>query len=105
MKKILESELMTIAHNILKLKGKEDIDKMYLETQKLYEKLTILKFYEKNKTIVEKEYPVENFENDLIFENKSPQSEIKPTEKSPEVLFVPTFELIEDINKNEVELP
>ena len=28
MKKILESELMTIAHNILKLKGKEDIDKM-----------------------------------------------------------------------------
>lgn len=48
MKKKLESELMSIAHKILKLKGKEDINKMHAEVAALYEKLTVLKFAQEN---------------------------------------------------------
>ncbi|WP_412987297.1 hypothetical protein [Pontimicrobium sp. IMCC45349] len=53
MKKKLESELISIAHRILKLTGKEDVAKMHAEVAELYEKLTVLKFAE------------ENFEEDL----------------------------------------
>ncbi len=53
MKKKLESELMSIAHKILKLRGKEDVNKMHKEVSILYEKLTVLKFAQ------------ENFEEDL----------------------------------------
>lgn len=44
MKKKLESELISIAHRILKLKGKEDVLKMHLEVSALFEKLSVLKF-------------------------------------------------------------
>lgn len=53
MKKKLESELMSIAHKILKLRGKEDVIRMHKEVSALYEKLTVLKFAQ------------ENFEEDL----------------------------------------
>lgn len=48
MKKKLESDLMSIAHRILKLKGKEDVIKMHVEVQALYEKLAVLKFAHEN---------------------------------------------------------
>jgi len=48
MKKKLESELISIAHRILKLKGKEDVIKMHTEVAALYEKLTALKFAHEN---------------------------------------------------------
>ncbi|PWI30588.1 hypothetical protein DI383_03815 [Flavobacteriaceae bacterium LYZ1037] len=48
MKKKLEAELMSIAHRILKLKGKDNIDKMHQEVAALYEKLTVLKFAKEN---------------------------------------------------------
>ena len=48
MKKKLESELISIAHRILKLRGKEDVDRMHEEVSKLYEKLTVLKFAQEN---------------------------------------------------------
>ncbi|MEO6346275.1 MAG: hypothetical protein ABIO60_00060 [Aquaticitalea sp.] len=48
MKKKLESELMSIAHRILKLKGKEDVLKMHTEVGQLYEKLSVLKFAHEN---------------------------------------------------------
>lgn len=44
MKKKLESELMSIAHRILKLKGKENVAELHRETGLLYEKLSVLKF-------------------------------------------------------------
>ena len=53
MKKKLESELISIAHRILKLKGKEDVIKMHAEVSVLFEKLSVLKFAN------------ENFEGDL----------------------------------------
>ena len=48
MKKKLESELVSIAHRILKLKGKEDVLKMHAEVATLYEKLSVLKFAHEN---------------------------------------------------------
>ncbi|MDN3678617.1 hypothetical protein QWY90_14980 [Flavobacterium paronense] len=48
MKKRLESELISIAHRILKLKNKSEVDQLYKETQKLYETLAVLKFYQDN---------------------------------------------------------
>ncbi|WP_343704835.1 hypothetical protein [Flavobacterium sp.] len=48
MKKKLEADLISIAHRILKIKNKSDINQLYLETQKLYEKLAVLKFVEEN---------------------------------------------------------
>ena len=69
MKKRLESELISIAHRILKLKNKSEIDQLYRETQKLYETLTVLKFYGDNyeqlKATVSKEDLEEKLENSL----------------------------------------
>ena len=48
MKKKLESEIISIAHRILKLTGKEDLEKMQAEIALLYQKITILKFIENN---------------------------------------------------------
>jgi hypothetical protein len=48
MKKKLESELVSIAHRILKLKGKEDVIKMHAEVAILFEKLSVLKFANEN---------------------------------------------------------
>jgi len=48
MKKKLESELVSIAHRILKLKGKEDVIKMHDEVKVLFEKLSVLKYADEN---------------------------------------------------------
>lgn len=48
MKKKLESELISIAHRILKLKGKEDIVKLHAEARAVYERLSVLKFAHEN---------------------------------------------------------
>jgi len=45
MKKKLESELISLAHRVLKLTGKEDLAKMQKEVALLYQKITILKFF------------------------------------------------------------
>jgi hypothetical protein len=46
MKKKLEAELISIAHRILKLKNKSELVQLHQETQKLYEKLSVLVFIE-----------------------------------------------------------
>ncbi len=48
MKKKLEADLISIAHRILKLKNKSELNQLHQETQKLYEKLSVLKFVEDN---------------------------------------------------------
>lgn len=62
MKKRVEAELISIAHRILKLKNKSEIDQLYRETQKLYEALTILKFYGENYEMVKDSMPIEELE-------------------------------------------
>ncbi len=48
MKKKLEADLISIAHRILQMKNKSDINQLCIETQKLYEKLSILRFVEEH---------------------------------------------------------
>lgn len=48
MKKRLEADLISIAHRILQLKNKSDINQLYLESQKLYEKLALLRFVDEH---------------------------------------------------------
>ena len=48
MKKKLEAELISIAHRILKLKNKSELEQLHLEVQKLYEKLSVLRFVEEH---------------------------------------------------------
>lgn len=49
MKKIIESDLISIAHRILKLKDKSEIASLLKETKELHNKLILLQFYEDNK--------------------------------------------------------
>jgi len=44
----LEADLISIAHRILKLKNKSELVQLHQETQKLYEKLSVLRFVEEN---------------------------------------------------------
>ncbi|MDV6169223.1 hypothetical protein R1T16_12375 [Flavobacterium sp. DG1-102-2] len=48
MKKRLEAELISIAHRILKLKNRAELDQLQQETLKLYEKIAVLRFVEDN---------------------------------------------------------
>ena len=97
MKKRLESELISIAHRILKLKNKSEVDQLYKETQKLYETLTVLKFYQDNfesvKSEVSEEVLKEKIElslevealTELLMDVKEEKQIIEPiTEAEPE---------------------
>ncbi|MFD2892030.1 hypothetical protein ACFS5J_08410 [Flavobacterium chuncheonense] len=48
MKKKLEAELISIAHRVLKLKNRSETKQLHEEVKKLYEQLTVLRFYEEN---------------------------------------------------------
>lgn len=48
MKKKLEADLISIAHRVLQMKNKSDINQLCIETRKLYEKLAILQFVEEH---------------------------------------------------------
>ena len=88
MKKQLESELISIAHKILKLTGREDLGKMQTEIALLYQKITILKFIEGHH---EGELPESVEADSSFFESLEP----------PYITSV-TNEVIE---KNELEIP
>lgn len=77
MKKRLESELISIAHRILKLKNKSEVDQLYLETRKLYETLAVLKFYGDNYEQVKSEVSHEELEEKLAAAKEIIQEEIK----------------------------
>jgi len=44
----LEADLMSIAHRVLQMKNKSDVNQLCIETRKLYEKLSILQFVEEH---------------------------------------------------------
>jgi hypothetical protein len=75
MKKRVEAELISIAHRILKLKNKSDVDQLYKETQKLYETLSVLKFYQDNYEVLKSEVDAAEVEEKLetAFEAETPQ--------------------------------
>lgn len=65
MKKRLEAELISIAHRVLKLKNKSEIDQLYHETQKLYEALAVLKFYGDNYEQLNSDVVIEDLEEKI----------------------------------------
>jgi hypothetical protein len=87
MKKRLESELISIAHRILKLKNKSEVDQLYKESQKLYETLSVLKFYQDNFESVKSDV------DEVVLEEKLKQSH--------EVEIAPV--LVAEVNEEDVE--
>ncbi|UQD55360.1 hypothetical protein [Flavobacterium sp. K5-23] len=71
MKKRLEADLISIAHRILKIRNKSDINQLHLETQKLYEKLSVLRFVEEHYGEIKPTIGLENIENEIeeFFDN------------------------------------
>lgn len=103
MKKKLEAELISIAHRVLKLKNRSETIKLQEEARKLYEQLTILRFYEENIEVVEKEIAASNFEEKLaVFtSNESPLTATTIDEIVPEVKEEPMDEVQEVISEEE----
>jgi hypothetical protein len=62
MKKKIEGELISIAHRLLKLKNHTETVQLHEEVKKLYEQLTLLKFYEANIALVNEDFSEEFFE-------------------------------------------
>jgi hypothetical protein len=97
MKKKLEADLISIAHRILQLKNKSDVNQLFLETQKLYEKLAVLRFVEEHfgepKPTIGQAEVVEKMKE--FFETiKVPELNIKP--KNNEAVVEEAVESIEE---------
>jgi hypothetical protein len=87
MKKRVEAELISIAHRILKLKNKSDVDQLYKETQKLYETLSVLKFYQDNYEVLKSEVDAAELEEKLetAFDAETPQAIVAEVKAEPVV--------------------
>ena len=111
MKKKLEADLMSIAHRVLQMKSKSDINQLCIETRKLYEKLSILQFVEEHfegaKPTIGQAEIVEKMKQ--FFEENN-LSAIKPIKVEEEIEIVVVEEVISDgineeivTNEDEVE--
>jgi hypothetical protein len=88
MKKRLEADLISIAHRILKIKNKSDINQLHLETQKLYEKLSVLRFVEEHYGEVKPTIGIANIEKEIeeFYDNDTDlpiETVIEITESNP----------------------
>ena len=90
MKKKLESELLSIAHRVLKLTGKEDLNKMHNEIALLYQKISILRF-------LEMESPKGNSDETQIRQEKVDEFKDSPDQANESALLAARAEL--DPNK------
>ncbi len=97
MKKKLEADLISIAHRVLKLKGKEDVVQLHQEAQKLVEKLAILRFYEENINVLKSEISAEELEEKLFAEVPAQPEKIFTEEKEPEVQAEVPVETVEEV--------
>lgn len=87
MKKIIESDLISIAHRILKLKDKSEISSLLKETELLHNKLILLQFYEDNKFRLDPSITSEKLLEDV--KEEQPVSIFLTEEKKDDVV---TFE-------------
>ncbi len=101
MKKKLEADLISIAHRILKLKNKEDLEQLHLETQKLYEKLSVLKFVEDNFSDVKPTIGNSNIQElvNAALENDPEEEEVDAAPQEIEI----QSDLVEEEIEEEVE--
>ncbi len=131
MKKRLEAELISLAHRVLKLKNKSEVDQLYLESKKLYETITVLKFYNDNFDLVKNsvsqkdldeklaisldekiveaniEIPVSEFKEEIVAEVVEEKVEISEIVSKEEIVVeeveFPAAELKEEIVAEVVE--
>jgi hypothetical protein len=111
MKKRLEAELISIAHRILKLKNKSEVDQLYKETQKLYETLSVLKFYQDSFEQVKEEVSQEVLEEKLAQAVESSPVEAdtdavlmeEPTAEA-EAVVVDIEEVQEEVQEEQIEV-
>ena len=114
MKKILEAELISLAHRVLKLKNRSETIQLQQETQKLYEQLTMLRFFEENEQRLNGEIQEEAYiaavESHTIHaekENATTLETVVEVEKSPEPVLEeviaeePMVQAQEEILENE----
>ena len=109
MKKRLEADLISIAHRILQLKNKSDIHQLYLESQKLYEKLALLRFVDdhfgESKPTIGQVAIEEKIEAAFAaIENKEPVAVTIAEIEIPEVEATPEFVLEEEEQEEITEL-
>lgn len=103
MKKKLEADLISIAHRILKLKNRSELVQLHQETQKLYEKLSVLLFVEDNFGNVKPTIGYADIEKKLEVAFES------PVEATNEEEAKPTIEAVAETNEevktieNEIE--
>lgn len=97
MKKIIESDLISIAHRILKLKDKSEIVSLLKETQELHNKLILLQFYEDNK------YRLDSSITEEKLLEKSNYTETKVEESKEDDVVTFEEELITPIELNVTE--
>ncbi|MFC7773373.1 hypothetical protein [Flavobacterium sp. GCM10027622] len=114
MRKKLEAELISIAHRILKMKHKDDVRELHHETQKLYEKLSVLLFVEENFDEVKPTIGIHDIEDRLerafdfdekivVAELKEDDTiEIKTEEKAVEEKIEATKE-VEEVTEVKIE--
>ena len=102
MKKKLEADLISIAHRVLQMKNKSDIDQLYVETQKLYEKLSVLRFVEAHfgdaKPTIGQAEIIEKIDQIPV---ESPVSEI-PAEKIQDEIIAEETPVVEEITAEEL---
>ena len=95
MKKKLEADLISIAHKVLQMKNKSDINQLLIETQKLQEKLSVLKFIEEHfdeaKPTIGKTEAIEKMEQ-AFEEDQTSEVTIMEEELTPVDLETPTDE-------------
>ncbi|MEL4307137.1 hypothetical protein [Joostella sp. CR20] len=102
MRKKLEAELVSIAHRILKLSGKEDLNALQKESQKLYEKLTLLKYIEDHFGILQpttgRNEIADKFEElaNAVLKGNSDVPETNPNAEE-EAIMTPVMDSIKDL--------
>lgn len=106
MKRKLEAELISIAHRILKLKNKSELAQLQLETLKLYEKISILRFVEENFSEVKPTIGYANAEKEVeaIYEAEEMKATEPWVEIEPEKSAADVEETVEEIKEVEAEV-
>lgn len=108
MKKTLEDELMSLAHRILRLRGRGDLEQMKILTRELYEKLSILSFAEKHFSGAQPTIGLQDVTN-ILSEKQGEEIDTKP-EKAPAFELeitpkesIPTEKESEEVAEQEVK--
>lgn len=102
MKKVLEDELLSLAHRILKLKNRADIHQLKKEAGVLYEKLSVLSFAETHfggirPTIGKQEFTDAYFEQYEDYDDEGSYKHPDGTEYNSDPISEPNTEKIKDI--------